>query len=825
MIEDRCISPDVDRSKISPDAEIIGASWLTGARTEVGSGAVIRDSRIHDAVIEGGATVSDSILIADGEPHSHKCNAAGTVVVGGPEVPRAAAGARILGSTLMNVAVGESSVVTDTWARDCTFGTDCRIEGAKIILTEALSKVTVTGPTEVSEALLGDGCTIDERGYYEGVFANRFLKLEFDEDSAKLRVAGTVDLPHVSRYGVNTINSTNSGKLKSQPGDILKGIGPHRGMWKFDLLSHEQIELGPCCWVVPWTKVIGQSAEAHETADSMVNDELMTCLMPFSMAGAGGQSTNGLVMPGELSNGFGPKQRKGAWVFTYAPDAVINMVKRLHDCLDESGRAVTDTIVEDAIRTAIAMTKAMAARNTVDLSIPHTEQRRGWPRWIGTTHALLVAHLESGMWRFDSGEPVEWKLDGGKWTHPKMAAVLAVAPDALDEQRSEVELYEFEDPVPAACVAMPHGAIELAGSTQGEPVIAEGATIADDAIIGPGCRIGPGVEIDSGARVWNSVLEGCTVGAGTVVERSVIEEGSVGAGSMLRSCKMKDSGVGIDSKLECASLEDTTLAAGARVSPFADLVNVKAGFDTILGGAFSDVDIRCLLMSMHMAGDCRHMRALPRPVDVDGARLELPAIPMIGGGSVIRGSAEKPVEMECSFIGSNAIIEPGCFVGFGSFVLGSLGPDAGLLPFTVSTGGGVRRHVIGSVLNSMASTAITHFVEWIYQAVGPEGLDGKGAQAVAAMMISAIAEGKAAVEMELVRRKKDGTFVEDGVYGKYRSLPSYSDDQLASGLDAYSKALESGAWEMAVRDGQLFFSSAKGTWQVRGGAAFWKKNE
>ena len=406
MIEDRCIGPDIDRTRISPDAEVSGASWLTGSRTEVGPGAVIRDSRIHDAAIEAGATVIDSVLIADGEPRTHKCNAAGTIVVGGPDIPRAAAGAEVTGSTLMNVSVGRGSVVADTWARDCLFGSDCRIRSAKLILTEALSKVTVTGPTEVSEALLGDGCTIDRRGYFEGVFANRFLKLEFDEAAGKLVVAGSVDLPHVSRYGVNTINSTNSGKLKSQPGDVLAGIGPHRGIWDFGLLSHEQIELGPCCWVVPWTKVIGQSAAAHETDDSMVNDELMTCLMPFSMAGVGGQSTNGLVMPGELSNGFGPKQRKGGWVFTYAPGAVINMVKRLHDALDESRKSVADTIVEDAIATAIAMTKAMAARNGVDLSASHGDQRRGWPRWIGTTHALLAAHLESGMWRFEGGEPV-----------------------------------------------------------------------------------------------------------------------------------------------------------------------------------------------------------------------------------------------------------------------------------------------------------------------------------------------------------------------------------------------------------------------------------
>ena len=34
-------------------------------------------------------------------------------------------------------------------------------------------------------------------------------------------------LPHVSLYGLNTINSTNSGKLLPQPGGVLKSLGSH----------------------------------------------------------------------------------------------------------------------------------------------------------------------------------------------------------------------------------------------------------------------------------------------------------------------------------------------------------------------------------------------------------------------------------------------------------------------------------------------------------------------------------------------------------------------------------------------------------------------
>ena len=138
---------------------------------------------------------------------------------------------------------------------------------------------------------------------------------------------------------------------------------------------------------------------------------------------------------------------------------------------------------------------------------------------------------------------------------------------------------------------------------------------------------------------------------------------------------------------------------------------------------------------------------MPLFVEVDGKRVAVPAIPMLGGGSLIRGTKEQPVEMSCCFIGSNAILEPNTCVGFGSFVLGTLGPNVGVLPFTLSTGPEARQQQIGGVLAAMPSTIITHFIGWTYQAVGPDG-----APAVAQMIPQAIQEGIRAIEWELDRR-------------------------------------------------------------------------
>ncbi len=808
----KALSDDVDRAAIHADARISGASWLTGPRTSVGAGAVVENSRLHNVRVAPGARVIDSVVVAEGEPGSHRCDAAGRHVAGGTAEPEIAAGARVEGSTLVNTSVGAGARAVDSWIRDASIGPDSEIRFAKLILVRTGRAVRVTGPTEVSEAWLGDGCTIDRRGYYEGVFSNCFRKLDFDEAAGRLKVTATVELPHVSRYGVNTINSTNSGKLLAQPGGVLRGLGPHVGLWADALLSHEQIELGPCCWVAPWTKVIGQSSAAHQDDDALVNDRLMTYVMPFALAGWGGESTNGLVMPGELSVGYGPKKRRGAWVFTYAPDLVIRAVRRLHEALEPERRAVADTVVIEAVRSALAITRAMAAERGVALGGDPARQRRGWPRWIASTHALLTAHLKGRLWEFDGGEPREWRLEDGRWTHPRIGAVLELAPDALEEQVGEERLFDFDDPVPAGSVALPAGTVNGSG---GEPRTASDAEVAEDAVVGPGSVIGPGCRIGSGARVWNSVLTGSTVAEGASVERCVLVDSAVGPRTALRSARLTSSELGADSTAECASLAGSRLAARTTASAFADLRGVSSRCGAILGGLFEDVEVSTVMMSMHMAGFARHVRFVPLSVDLgSGRRVGVEGVPMVGGGAVLRGTAERPVVLECSFIGSNSIVEPGCFVSYGCFLLGRLPAGEGLPPLTVSAGP-PETHAIGGVLGSMPSTVITHFINWTFQALGPDA-----APAAAAMTVSAIRDGAAAVSAEIERRKQGLPFESAG---RYASLERYSDGQLESGLRAYEGALKSGAWELVCDGGQLVFSSGRGRWRERSGSAFWEE--
>ena len=812
MIDPRCLGPDVDPANLAPDAVVEGASYLSGPATRIGPGAVVRHSRLHDAVIEAGATVDDSIVRADGRCHTHRCDAAGRVVVGGVCPARVAAGATVRGCTLTNVAVGGASRLTDTWARDVQFGARNTIDRAKVVLSTTDADVTISGPTEVSEASLGHHTRIDRRGYFEGVFSNAFPCLEFDESAGQLVVAETLDLPHVSRYGLNTINSTNSGKIAPQPDDMLAGLGPHLGLWQDGLLSHEPIALGPCCWVAPWTKVIGQSARVHADDEAMVNDELMTYVMPFAIAGVGGESTQCLVMPGELSVGMGPKARFGAWVFTYAPDAVIRMVARLHDALPPDRKPVADTIVTRALDTAVAVTRAMAARRGVDLAVPVGTQRRGWPRWLAATFAALRMHRETGMWSFRDGRPVHWRREGNRWSCPQIDRLLAVAPDALTAQRSEDELFACNDPAPPARIAVPAGAID----TPPEPQVDPGATVEPGAWVGPGCRIGPGAIVRAGASVWRSIIDGGEIAPGTVVERSVLSDSIVGTDGAVRSCRVSRSALGDASTADSAAIADSRLAARATVSAFGDLADVVTTHGVILGGAVEAARIDTCLMSMHMAGTCRHLVAEATLVELDGRRVAVPAIPMLGGGSLVLGTADAPVRVACCFIGSNAVIQPGARIAFGCFVLGELPAGTALLPFTLSTGPDPGRRQVGGVLRSAPSVIITHFVNWTFQAAGPAKAD-----AVAAMLGQQIRRGLAAAEAELARRT-GGASPHTAGGDLAVAARACTDDQLRQAADCYRTALASGAWDLAWNGRELSFASPQGRWLIRNGAALWR---
>ena len=123
MIDLHCLAPEVTRSNIARDADISGSSYVTGSRTIIESGVVIRNSRIHNAHIKSCANIIDSIVTSEpDEVGSHKCDAAGRTVVGGTDFPCIGPSAQINGSTLINSSIGEDTRIVNSTGSNCQLG-------------------------------------------------------------------------------------------------------------------------------------------------------------------------------------------------------------------------------------------------------------------------------------------------------------------------------------------------------------------------------------------------------------------------------------------------------------------------------------------------------------------------------------------------------------------------------------------------------------------------------------------------------------------------------------------------------------------------------
>ena len=843
------IAPDVNPDNIAGNTVIRVNSLLQGPATVVKGSTVVENSYCRDTAIEDKATVKDSILISTGHPRSHQCDSAGRYIVQSGDV-HIGSDSQITHSNLTNAIVNKDCRIENSTLLDCRIGPANVISQAKMTLTHTEPAVRLDGPTEISEAWLGRKTHIHKQGYFEGVFSNEFAVLEFDEQSGQLVVREVLDIPHVSQYGTNTINSTNSGRLLPQPDMVMKDFGPHVGLWYDPLLSHEPILLGPCCWVSPWTKVIGKSAQVYQNPLDTVLDRLHTYLMPFSMAGYGGHSTLGLVSPGEKSNGYGNKQRSGAWVFTNCPDAVVRMVWRLYEALDDDEKHKADIVAEASLKNALCLLKYQARQLNLDLDEGRDRQRGSQAKWFWDTKNLLEAHINADVWVFKNGKPAGWTQKGRKWHHVKLDEIrsadfskdreLDISEDQLLAEPSEetfhkVHLENALRPDDLAQTTVTAGSIDHSAQIHSSATIDRSARIGPavkidaDAYIGPGTLLEGRTVIGTGSHLFRTVLRNTETGQGVRLSRCVATGSSerscvIGSDVKLTGCKILSSEIGDRSAGVDAKVINSTLAADTTIDMFAVVDNVCATKPTIIGGTMIDCRINTVLMSMHSAGCISGLVAEPVTIEVDGEKIEIPAIPMLGGGCQIHGSGveSKAVLMEGAFIGSNAIIEAGSFVGLGSFVLGQLGPNEGLLPFTVSTQPGPETDVIGAVLTRSSNLVITHFISWTYQALPKEG--GNPANVVH-LVRGGIKQSISAILYELDRRQKGLPWGPNEDFAKYKSLPLYSQEQLNKGLLIYERCLGQGCWELVFDGSNLSFANAKGFWAEKNGHVCWQKGK
>jgi len=534
--------------------------------------------------------------------------------------------------------------------------------------------------------------------------------------------------------------------------------------------------------------------------------------MPFSVSGLYGGSVMGQVMSGELCNSYSYKHRIPLWTFAYACGEVIDMVRSMY-AIVKDGKLI-DNLVILSFKNALALTYLYARERDIDLDAYTEKSGKGWRGWLTSSKDLIEKHLASGLWRFENGDPVNWKREEDKWVPRDKESLLRIAPDALENQ------FSGEDILKCSEEQLDFGM----GIAQNElytddTYIEKTAEVSDKADIGKGVSITGNSKIEEGVRLYGTRIHNSVIKKNGSILRSSIADSEIGDGLEITSSFVKESNIGSYSTVSCSRIDSSDISAYSTISPFADILRSKITRPVIIGGLLKDAEINTILMSMHMAGEASGIKAYPLEIDFEGGTETLYPIPMLGGGSRLQGSKEKPIGVECSFVGSNAVVEGGAYIGFGSFVLGRLTAEEGLPPFTESTEAGPEKDQIGGVLGSFANIVVSHFISWAYQGNSPEK-----AGLICLMIKEQIREGYKALEWIINIREKGGEWEERSPYARFKSLKSYTDNQLKSGLAAFARELVESKWDLEYTDDELVFCG-KGHWNAVDGALRWEAGD
>ncbi|MBD3393247.1 MAG: hypothetical protein GF418_14075 [Chitinivibrionales bacterium] len=801
------LSSDADSSQIDPSAQIGGQTLIAGTNTRIGPGAVIHDSYIENAVIEQGARITDSVVIADMEPLVRERKNDFTdrwCIDGGPTVVRE--GALVDQCSIRNTTIGAGSTCIRCALSECTVGEYNYYREVFAEWAFSAHAVTVEGPAEFSNPWIGHHARIDRCACFGGILSNDFYVLE--TDSARgLVVKETIDLPHASRYGLNVIDSLNSGRIRPLEHG-LKTLGRHdtpRG----SLSCYQSTMHGPCCWIAGWTKVVGKSGAHSPAPDALVKDTLRTYVMPFALAGMRGSSVMAQAMPGEQMNAYHYKERVPGWVFTYAPGAVFAMVKRVFETMND--REPADRIAALALKSALALTHFYAAERTIDLRDTTRSSSKGWRGWLSHSKSVLEKHLASGLWEFKNGEPVNWQCEHGTWIPKDPEALLSIASDALKNQHTEDDLLRCEQ----APLERRFGATaeELAPTRQ-EASVSPDATVSSTACIGPGVQIRGASVVGDGAWLYRTVVRNGTVGRNARLWRSHVYESTIGADSRAVNAAVVGSAVESRCTLRDCRVEMSSVAAQTAIAPYARVRNCRIGAGSDIGTGLSNCDIATIIVAKHMPGEVAYVRAGALDIPLGDTNVSLYAPPMFGGGVRVLGDNDRPIYVECAFLGSNLEIEPGAYIGFGCFAQERLTSVEGLPPFTVSPGPGPSGDQIGAAASQFAHIVLSHFLEWTYKLNGPDK-----APAVAKMITCQLTRGKDAVTWALGQRA-DGSWDNNSPFAQFKSLELYTDRQLQEGLKAYETQLADDRFGMEYADGELRFTG-HGVWRITDGMARW----
>ncbi|HMB00804.1 MAG TPA: hypothetical protein VKS21_07440 [Spirochaetota bacterium] len=806
---------EVKKINIDKHAVFQGNTQIKGTATRIGAGALIKNSYLKNIIVKPGAKIVDSVITNNIEKKNNsEAVSAGKSFLSrwngvSPTIPTIGEKASVFSSTLENSSVDVCSKCNNSSLYNCSIGSENKIADLYGNSVYSLNNVTISGPTEVCGAWLGHHTLIDKIGFYEGIFANDFYILEYDHFKKDLLVKEILDIPHLSKYGMNTIISSNSGKILPQPDNKFKSFGKHKHLWYDNLLSHEPVMLGPCAVVAGWTKVIGKSAVRHKNATEFIKDNLATYIMPFSVSALTSDAVKAQIISGELNNGSNYRNRYPGWIFTASPAFIMETVKKL--TLIMNNQEIADNIIKLTLKNILAILQYQAANAN-----KRFKERQGWKDWYLSAIKTIKEQLTSGRWNFKNGIPLNWQKRQNKWFPDAAVFSNKYTEKMLHDQYSITDLLKCNQQPLQRETGIKK---KLLAPTTRQTYISRQARISANAHIGPGVQIKGKSVIEDNVYLYRAIIDNSTIKKNCRVWRSVIKKSTVDKNTILKAVHMDKGKIGSDSKAVSAQILNSSISRRTTIYPFAKIFNSTLKHPSIIGSTLTNVIVNTIFMSYHMPGQVENLRVIPAQLEWKGKKVYVKAVPMLGGGLRITGRLQKPVITECAFIGSNTVIENGAYIGFGAFVLGRLTEAEGLLPFTISTSSGSEKDQIGGVVSRLANIVITHFINWTYQANNISDAEKTGK-----LITAKLKEGKNAVLWAQQLRKSGQNWDTQSCYAKYKSLKLYTDQQLLSGLTVYNEALSDDRWQMRLINNQLSFCSRTGFWHVTNGTAKWQKN-
>jgi len=733
-------------------------------------------------------------------------------------------------SELINTSVGEESIIDDCSVKHSEIGSHNFVKRTKMKLTHTESFVEIRGtPTEVAESWIGMGMEIRNIAYIEGVFPNKVLAMDID-DNGKLVTEVVDGIPNTSSVGNYVIFSGYSGEVGDVPqGGVVKRVTGEESS------EHGTPIIKPGSVIAPETRLVGLAAHPDLSGpEHIVDEQNLTHIMPYSVVGFGGQEAWGQMMPGESRKGLSPRASTLGWTFTYSPDIVIRqtslMKQKIRDIAIREGlpaKQIEDEVkkLDDFPNKMLKTARALCinTRGKLQEQLPtaeNTDREKLEERIAALTAAinLYERHLESHAWDFEDGQFVNpWNHDIATkmYTNPKIDLAELSGDPATYKQRSMADILGasrrtgYEASLPE--VTKPDTLRTRTDITidNNGPIIESTVVVHPTATVLPGVVLKGNTKVGPGAVVWRGVFTDAEIGANTIALNCIAERTKVGKGTSLTSVRMGSTEVGDNVSATRAVLESTKILDNTQILPFAIVRGFQGeGVGGVIGCPFIDSEFTQGGVSQHDSTEVYNVRAPLIKVEIDGQEETFENVPNIAAGSKVGTIGGKIVAIESAFFASNTRIGEGAEIGFCAYVKNRVGPGERVLAFSLKSGRGAKKEVIGGILD-MPGVVIRHLISKTKRAMRKAGYPEEKIKLVDKLVEAKIRKTLAEVEaMLLIKRAGDPEADE---------IP-YEIAQLEEGIGRFQRHLNERRWEMAddtfVR-GQWRRLSPEGAGRVR----------